>query len=249
MQGFLSHLFLPQKSNNHRAKVLHHQNLVGFIVLFIIFQVAFNSIKSSAPQVLGTTTDISATKLLDLSNQQRIKYNLLPLSLNSELSIAAENKAKDMFAENYWAHFSPSGLTPWTFIKAAGYDYVYAGENLARGFTDSASVVVAWMNSPSHRENQLSPNYTDVGYAIDDGKLLGENTTLIVEMFGSTPTSLANARNEANSQQAASKIVKTTSTPNITSTGSLLGASQKASLIQSDQLAKGLVLILLSLFI
>lgn len=118
------------------------------------------------------------------TNDQRRANNLPPLNLNSQLNTAAENKAADMFAKNYWAHVSPDGTTPWYFIKGSGYSYVYAGENLARGFTTAGEVVDAWMASPDHRENELSPNYQDVGFAVKTGKLLGEDTTLIVEEFG-----------------------------------------------------------------
>jgi hypothetical protein len=108
--------------------------------------------------------------------------------MNSQLTQAAQLKAKDMFAKDYWAHNSPNGTMPWDFIKQAGYDYQYAGENLARGFTTSNDVVTAWMNSPEHRENMLSPNYHDVGFALQEGSLTGEpDTILIVEELGSTP--------------------------------------------------------------
>ncbi len=210
MKAWLSHLFLPQDSNNHRAKILHHQSLAYLIIIFIAIQIVFFRINTSSPQVLGTTTDISAQELLHYSNIERIKYNLSPLTLNNSLSVASENKAKNMFQFNYWAHFSPTGTTPWSFIKAAGYDYVYAGENLARGFTDSQSIVDAWMNSPTHRANQLSSNYTDVGYAVEDGTLLGEPTTLVVEMFGSTTQSLAKLNSEKNALGATTIVLSPT---------------------------------------
>ena len=90
-----------------------------------------------------------------------------------------------MLSENYWAHNSPEGTTPWVFIKNAGYTYIYAGENLARGFDSSQEVVSAWMASPEHRANLLSGNYKDVGFAVVSGKLTGEDTVLVVEELGS----------------------------------------------------------------
>jgi hypothetical protein len=91
-----------------------------------------------------------------------------------------------MFSRDYWAHFAPDGTSPWTFIKAQGYNYIYAGENLARGYYTAADVVNAWMESPEHRQNVLSPKYQNVGFAVSTGKLSGEDTVLIVEMLGST---------------------------------------------------------------
>ena len=89
-----------------------------------------------------------------------------------------------MLAKNYWAHFAPDGKTPWDFILNSGYQYEYAGENLAKNFLFSDGVVSAWMNSQTHRDNILKSNYTEVGYAIVNGTLNGEQTTLVVQLFG-----------------------------------------------------------------
>ena len=128
---------------------------------------------------------------MQLTNQEREHNGITPLVINDALTNAAKMKAQDMFAQNYWAHNSPTGKAPWDFIKATGYDYEYAGENLARGFTTAPEVVTAWMNSPSHRENMLSGNYRDVGFALQEGSLTGEkDTILIVEELGSTPANV-----------------------------------------------------------
>jgi hypothetical protein len=91
-----------------------------------------------------------------------------------------------MFAENYWAHVSPSGLQPWHWFNQAGYPYTYAGENLAKDFDTSAGVMQGWMNSPGHKANVLNTNYTDVGFAVQNGTLVGGDTTLVVAHYGST---------------------------------------------------------------
>src|SRR5262249_8899486 len=48
----------------------------------------------------------------------------------------------------------------------------------------SSGVVDAWMASPSHRDNLMKPTYREVGFAVVNGNLLGEDTTLVVQMFG-----------------------------------------------------------------
>jgi hypothetical protein len=88
-----------------------------------------------------------------------------------------------MFRRNYWSHYGPDGTTPWSFILDAGYRYEYAGENLAKNFLFSQGVIDGWMQSPSHRENILRPEYTDIGLAIVNGTLNGEETTLVVQTF------------------------------------------------------------------
>lgn len=137
-----------------------------------------------------------------MTNQEREKKQLAPLVLNDALSQAAALKAEYMLANNFWAHNGPDGTTPWYFFKEVGYNYTYAGENLARGFTDSSDVMTAWMNSPTHRENILSSNYEEIGFAVKKGKLLGEDTTLIVEMFGNTNALPVNAREQGNEMNA-----------------------------------------------
>jgi hypothetical protein len=96
-----------------------------------------------------------------------------------------------MYARDYWAHVSPIGTQPWFFITESGYQYRYAGENLARDFSDPDSVVKAWMNSPSHKDNLLSDKYHDIGVAVVDGKLGGQETTLVVQMFGTKLAAVA----------------------------------------------------------
>lgn len=186
MKKILLHLFLPQETNNYRPRILHHKILLVLTLFFFSAGFLMSFLRTNFPSVLGTFSDISSDQLLILTNQKRQEVGAAPLLLNSVLSQAAIGKANDMFSKNYWAHIAPDGTTPWVFIKAAGYNYIYAGENLARGFTTPSDVVNAWMASAEHKKNMLSTNYKDVGFAIQTGSLNGEETVLVVEMFGST---------------------------------------------------------------
>lgn len=134
---------------------------------------------------MSALADISNAELVILTNQARADNGLSPLTENGMLNNAASSKADDMLAKNYWAHNAPDGTAPWFFIKQAGYSYVYAGENLARGFGSAGDVVSAWMASEGHRANLLSGNYKDVGFSVKSGILTGEDTLLVVQMFGS----------------------------------------------------------------
>jgi hypothetical protein len=191
MKDFLSHLFIPKESNNHRAKILHHTNLFLTIIFLFLASFFIQRVRISFPSVLGIRADISSEELLSLTNQERQNAGVGNLVINDKLSRAANEKAQDMFDYNYWAHNSPTGKTPWVFIKASGYKYVYAGENLARGFTTAQDVIKAWMASPDHRANMLSSNYRDVGFAVRLGTLKGEETVLIVEEFGNLSMPIA----------------------------------------------------------
>jgi hypothetical protein len=121
---------------------------------------------------------------LKYTNQKRKENGVPPLKLNAELSAAAEKKAQDMFKDGYWAHVAPDGTEPWDFILDEGYDYIYAGENLAKNFSNSKEVVEAWFKSPSHKSNLIGANYDEVGFAVVNGVMDGYETTLVVQMFG-----------------------------------------------------------------
>jgi hypothetical protein len=184
MRRLLRHLFVPHESNNHRAKILHIDSLLIAIALLIFSAALFSSAQNKFPAVLGISYDITPNDLLNDTNQIRQARGLNALRLDPELSQAAASKAAYMFKDNFWAHIAPDGTTPWVFIKNSGYDYLYAGENLARGFSSTSDVVNAWMASPTHRDNMLSSNYSDVGFAVASGTLTGSDTVLVVEMFG-----------------------------------------------------------------
>lgn len=186
MRDFLVHFFLPHHTNNHRARALHHDVMFLYVFAFLAFQVLLKFVAVKAPDILGFATNIYVDQLLSMTNAKRQAAGLTPLTLNSQLSQAAALKAQDMFANNYWAHNSPAGKTPWDFIRMVGYSYSMAGENLAKNFSDSNGVVEAWMASPSHKDNIMKSSYRDIGFAIVNGTLNGEETTLVVQMFGSS---------------------------------------------------------------
>jgi len=182
--SWLHHFFLPRESNNQRAKILHPSTLSLVIVFFIIFQILLSKATIIFPQTLGYASQILPNDIIRLTNIERQNKGLTTLTYNQLLSQAAAQKAADMFINDYWAHVSPSGTQPWVFITQSGYSYRYAGENLARDFSDSAGVVRGWMNSVTHKDNLLNPQYSDIGVAVVNGKLGGRETTLVVQMFG-----------------------------------------------------------------
>lgn len=181
--NWIHHFFVPRERNNFRARALHLHSLATYLLFFL--SLSFIATYSNTySDVLGYATDVTIEKLYTLTNEEREKNGLEPLVYNEQLSAAAQQKAQDMFARNYWSHYGPDGTTPWSFILSTGYKYEYAGENLAKNFLFSDGVVRAWMESPTHRENILRQEYSEIGFAVVDGVLNGEETTLVVQMFG-----------------------------------------------------------------
>jgi hypothetical protein len=171
--------------NKKRAYFVQNQAIAGYGFFLLSLLISSYLIVLSIPDILGYATDIAKSDLLKFTNQKRADSGLKTLVINETLSKAAESKAKDMFDKDYWAHTSPTGKEPWDFISSAGYDYLYAGENLAVDFSHSKSVVEAWYDSPSHRANLLNDKYSEIGFAVVNGELQGRKTTLVVQMFGS----------------------------------------------------------------
>ncbi len=213
------HLFVPHQSNNQKAKLLHPKSLLLITLVLVSFQYALSFAGRSFPSVLGYAANISPEEVISLTNTQRINNGLAPLSGNPTLSQAAVAKGNDMLAKGYWAHFAPDGTSPWSFFLSFGYKYRYAGENLARDFSDAAGAVSAWMDSPTHRENILNANYKEIGIGVVEGNLAGVDTTIIVQFFG-TPLDgttgnipVAEAQSAATSYPSASVSPKPTFKP------------------------------------
>ena len=209
---FLRHLFIPHESNNQKAKLLHSGSLSLFIFSLIAFQLVLGFVNKVFPRVLGYAANISPAEVIRLTNAQRAASGLGVLTENSALDGAALAKGNDMLAKSYWAHFAPDGTSPWSFFLNFGYKYKYAGENLARDFPDASSAVAAWMNSPSHKENILNPNYREIGIGVVEGNLAGVETTVIVQFFGA-PLSGEAAIPVAKAKEVLPSTVKLTPAP------------------------------------
>jgi hypothetical protein len=189
-------LFFPHPHNNHKAKILWPRSIVILIGLFIMGRSIVDITVGLLPGVLGYASQIDPAKVIELTNSERLGAGLEVVNQNSELSQAALAKAADMFTKGYWAHVSPTGTEPWSFITSSGYKYQHAGENLARDFGNPTDIVKAWMASPTHRQNLLDGRYKDIGVAVMDGYINGVETTIVVQMFGSPQTSVSNIASE-----------------------------------------------------
>lgn len=183
-------VLVPHKGNQFRPHLIRAQGLVAVLVIALIAQVSYGFMTTGHLSVLGKVSNIQTTELLTDTNKEREARGLSDLTLNDKLSQAAFLKAKNMFAEQYWAHVSPSGIQPWKWFGDVNYNYSYAGENLAKNYPTAGATVQAWMNSQTHRENILKGEYVDVGFAVVDGELDGQNTTLVVALYGTPVTAV-----------------------------------------------------------
>ena len=181
--------FIPHEENDHRPHILRPRTVVVVCVLAIAAEFLFLSgfsLPAFRSRLLG---DIVVSTLINGTNSARVTSDLPSLQVNPLLTQAAQEKVNDMVKNNYFAHTSPAGITPWYWFGNVGYDFTYAGENLAVDFSDSQDVTTAWLNSPEHRANIMSVNFTQFGIAIATGTYEGQPAVYVAEEFG-TPSPL-----------------------------------------------------------
>jgi len=155
------------------------------VLVTIKFWLPFGTSQFGA--LIEQVREFSSRDIIAETNQIRASYNVEPLKTSPALDLAAADKLQDMTDKGYFAHISPMGVTPWTWMIMNHYNYSIAGENLAIGFPSADAVVTAWVNSPSHRDNIVNPKYSDIGVAVGYAKLGISEGVLVVQMFGSTP--------------------------------------------------------------
>lgn len=176
--------FLPHEGNDHKPHLLREEGVAVLLVATLLV----TAFSLSGKLIVDHTTlpaSVESLVLVDLTNKDRDENNLKKLALNDTLVEAATLKAQDMAEKSYFAHTSPEGVTPWHWFNEAGYNFLYAGENLAVNYDESIDVDNAWMNSPSHRANILNKNFTEIGIATAEGVYKGKKTVFVVQMFGS----------------------------------------------------------------
>lgn len=200
--------FVPHKENDFRPHLFRTAG-VGILSVFVI--VLF-CVASSGPILLRKTkltALVLPRVLVDYANQDRLALQYPSLTINPLLQKAAQMKADDMVAKGYFAHKSPEGYAPWYWFQQVGYDFVYAGENLAVNFNESSEVNDAWMNSPAHKANIMNSRFTEIGIATAEGMYQGKPTTFVVQMFGTPAERRAEAQGVGVTRPLVQKSIKT----------------------------------------
>ncbi|HVX57940.1 MAG TPA: CAP domain-containing protein [Candidatus Saccharimonadales bacterium] len=187
----------------------------------------------SSKSVLGSSSDFSTASLLNDTNAQRAKLGESALTVNAQLSAAAQAKADDMVRNNYWAHTSPAGRTPWSFITAAGYQYQSAGENLAYGFANANQSVAGWMNSTEHRDNILNAAFRNVGFGVaSSSDFVGQGPATVVVAEYAQPAITTAAASPPGVAAAPPTAAASTPPSNVLGTSADTTTSQPVSRIQ-----------------
>jgi uncharacterized protein YkwD len=97
-----------------------------------------------------------------LVNQQRARHGLPRLRASKRLNRSAQGWTNEMVGHDFFAH----GANFSGRITAVGFNWSSVGENIATGFRTPAAVVRAWMGSPGHCRNILTPTFLDLGVGV-----------------------------------------------------------------------------------
>lgn len=160
-------------------------------------------------------------------NRTRVAHGLQRLVVSSGLQRAAEAHSRQMLDRGFFAHDTPGGL-PFgkrvrIYYPSDGFTTWSAGENLlysTAGIT-AAAAVKAWLRSPEHRENMLSPNWREVGVAslrarVAGGAFGGGSTVVVTMEFGArsgkSPASTLEVTSRAAREPGRSPYVSVTPT-------------------------------------
>jgi uncharacterized protein YkwD len=150
-----------QKKQRRRYGLCRVAVSVLWASLFPLLGCTAPSSSESPPDDRG---DAFARQVIELTNRERLHHGVPPLTPNPKLAQAAFVHSRAMAEGNFLNHYDPhTGSSPGDRIRAAGYDWKVAGENVAAGAETPERVVAGWMNSSEHRENILNPAFQDIG--------------------------------------------------------------------------------------
>lgn len=153
---------------------------LGFVAALCLFAFLLTCGAVTPTPAAAASLPLSADEqqMVDLVNQARTSAGLAPLAVDPVLSGLARIKARDMASNGYFSHTSPTYGSPFDMMKAAGLQYRYAGENLAKAPSVS-SAFRALLYSSGHRSNILSRNYDRIGV----GVITSGHYKIVVQMF------------------------------------------------------------------
>ncbi len=184
---------VPWRGNTHRPHILRRKWLVAFLALALVSEgvILSHTVVPAGPNVFLAA--VVRSDVIIYTEEARTAEGGGELVENDLLDAAAQAKAEDMAARGYFSHVGPDGEEPWVWLERAGYEYTYAGENLAVRFSDSKDVVDAWMASPAHRANIIKQNYKEIGVGLAEGTYKGGPATFVVQYFGSPARAVVSA--------------------------------------------------------
>lgn len=136
-------------------------------------QVAF--VHPHAPRIVVN----DARALFNDVNVTRAQHGLAALAQDERLNAIALTVARQMAERRYFGHTDPNGVTFEDRLRAAGFQYRFAAENMALD-ADAERANAALLSSPGHYQNIVDPHPHRLGVAAVSA---GEDEVFFVEEF------------------------------------------------------------------
>jgi uncharacterized protein YkwD len=154
------------------------------VLLLALVATTLGQVKKDETKNNDKKDELKLTKeeqaVVDLTNAERKKADLMPLTPNMKLMTAARLHAANMAKQDKLEHVLDE-KNPADRVKDTGYRYSSTGENIAWNAVTPKEVVKGWMESPPHKENILKPEYTEIGVAVAKNK---KGERYWVQVFG-----------------------------------------------------------------
>lgn len=193
MKKFFWHIknyFIPTPGNKYHPHFFRKETAMAIGAVLVFLQIGYFVHTTLVFNKTGFLAAVLPGVLTALTNNDRAINGVGTLTEEPLLTVAAQKKAADMAEKGYFSHVTPDGKAPWYWLDLVGYNYSYAGENLAVNFTDSKDVEEAWMKSPTHRANIVRSEFTRIGIGTAQGVYEGKDVTFVVQFFA-TPAKTA----------------------------------------------------------
>jgi uncharacterized protein YkwD len=145
--------------------------------------VAFAVLAALVPGASARSSRAYTSALVQAINGARAANGLPPLRVDSRLSTAAQGQSTYLAGEGQLDHAGPDGSNVLQRLERLGFHGHIAGEDLAAGMGPGATVR-AWLASPGHRWNLLSPQYHLLGVGVASGSLGGMQAPFVTADFG-----------------------------------------------------------------
>jgi uncharacterized protein YkwD len=149
----------------------------GVVVAATLAQAASGPIMSAArpgftasrlqiPSQATTADEQMARLLAEQINAQRAAYGLAPYQFDLAMAAVAAAHSADQAARNTMSHTGSDGSNAGQRLTRMGVTWSSWGENVGAGFNDPATLLQAWLASPTHRPTVLSTTYTRIGTGV-----------------------------------------------------------------------------------
>ena len=157
-----------------RQRRVAHLAAIAALLIAVAFPATVLAGDDGGSWLPGTFSSTDEALLLKLTNNARASAGLKALKVSSELASRARWRSKDMAVKDYFGHkIPPDGKMVFDYLKADGFCYSVAGENLGTNtFSDdiaTETIQQGFMDSSSHRANILGTGWDVIGIGAFEG--------------------------------------------------------------------------------